>query len=94
MGKQTQAKGKQEPKTPASEKQEPAPGRASSGSLQRVAAPREAAAPQSPAMGGASPSREQIAVRAYHLWESQGKPEGVDCEHWFEAERLLRAKAR
>jgi len=88
MAKQSQIKGKQEPKTPASEKRDPAPSRASSGSLQRVATRH------SPAAGGESPSHEQIAVRAYQLWEAQGKPAGTDRENWFEAERLLCTEAR
>lgn len=89
MAKPTQIKGKQELKTPANEKRELAPARASSGSLQRVTTPSEAATPHSPAMGGASRSHEKIRVRAYQLWEAQGKPVATDSEHWFEAERLL-----
>ncbi|MCF5705798.1 DUF2934 domain-containing protein [Pseudomonas syringae] len=26
---------------------------------------------------------------AYRLWEEQGKPEGMDFEHWLEAKREL-----
>jgi hypothetical protein len=40
---------------------------------------------------GGSPTFEQIAVRAYQIWEAQGRPNGSDQEHWFEAERQLRA---
>ena len=95
MAKQTQIKGKQEPKTPVSDKHELAPARPSGGALQRVATPKDAASPHSPAMGAASrPPHELIAERAYQLWEAQGKPAGTDREHWFEAERLLRAKSR
>jgi hypothetical protein len=36
------------------------------------------------------PSRERIAVHAYHRWLSRGKPIGTDWEDWFEAERQLR----
>jgi hypothetical protein len=35
--------------------------------------------------------REQVANRAYGLWEARGKPDGMDREDWFEAERQLRA---
>jgi Protein of unknown function (DUF2934) len=27
-----------------------------------------------------------IAIRAYEIWESQGRPHGLDWAHWFEAE--------
>ena len=37
-------------------------------------------------------SHEQVANRAYELWEAQGKPEGADRKNWYEAERQLRAK--
>lgn len=35
---------------------------------------------------------EQVANRAYGLWEARGKPDGTDREDWFEAERRLRAE--
>ena len=35
-------------------------------------------------------SEEQIAVLAYGLWISRGRPYGSDQEDWFEAERRLR----
>jgi len=38
------------------------------------------------------PSQEQIAARAYQLWEAQGKPEGSNQKSWFAAERQLRAE--
>lgn len=40
------------------------------------------------------PAHEQIAVRAYHLWEVQGRPDGCDKEHWLEAERQLQTESR
>ena len=33
---------------------------------------------------------EQIAARAYSLWESAGYPDGRDQEFWFAAENELR----
>ena len=33
---------------------------------------------------------EQIAARAYTLWESAGYPDGRDQEFWFAAESELR----
>jgi len=36
-----------------------------------------------------SPSRERVAIHAYHRWLSRGEPIGTDWEDWFEAERQL-----
>ncbi len=36
-----------------------------------------------------SPTREQIARRAYEIFEERGRPEGCELEHWLEAERQL-----
>jgi len=33
-----------------------------------------------------------IALRAYHLWERAGRPQGRDREFWLEAEIQLRAE--
>lgn len=41
------------------------------------------------AAAGALPA-EQIAQRAYEIWQAKGKPAGQDQEHWFQAERELR----
>ena len=35
-------------------------------------------------------AREQVAILAYELWESNGRPEGTDLQDWFRAERHLR----
>jgi hypothetical protein len=35
-------------------------------------------------------SREDIAQRAYELWERDGRPEGKAFDHWQQAEVLLR----
>ena len=40
-----------------------------------------------------SPSSEQIAIRAYHLWLTRGQPVGTDRDDWLEAERQLAASA-
>jgi hypothetical protein len=33
------------------------------------------------------PSRIQaIRQRAYAIWETAGRPDGRDCEHWLQAE--------
>lgn len=36
------------------------------------------------------PRHEDIAHRAYHLYEAHGKENGHDQDHWFQAERELR----
>ena len=38
------------------------------------------------------PSGEEIAARAYDLWQAQGRPGGREQENWSEAERQLRAE--
>lgn len=37
-----------------------------------------------------SPTYEQIAERAYYIWESRGCPWGQSLENWLEAERQLK----
>jgi hypothetical protein len=32
-----------------------------------------------------------IAVRAYEIWETQGRPDGRDREHWLQAAAELAA---
>ena len=34
-------------------------------------------------------SQDQIAQRAYEIWDSKGRPYGLDQEIWFEAKRQL-----
>lgn len=38
----------------------------------------------------AEPTTEQIAQRAYEIYQSRGGTEGQDFEDWLEAERQLR----
>ena len=38
-------------------------------------------------------SQEQVSLRAYQLWELEGRPHGRDQAHWFEAEREIQALA-
>lgn len=40
------------------------------------------------------PDLERIRVRAYQIWEEQGRPEGRDHEHWQQAERQLQVEFR
>jgi hypothetical protein len=35
---------------------------------------------------------EDIARRAYELWEAEGRPEGSDLRHWLQAEQELSAR--
>ena len=37
-----------------------------------------------------SVSHDEIARRAYELWEQDGRPENEEYRHWLEAERQLR----
>lgn len=41
---------------------------------------------------GAHPTHEEIAVRAYEIYEASGRTEGRDGDHWLEAERELKQK--
>ncbi len=33
---------------------------------------------------------DQIARRAFEIWDKEGRPEGKDQEHWLQAEEGLR----
>jgi hypothetical protein len=67
--------------------------RAAAGSGSAAApVPEGPASPGGPGHG-AGLTREQIAVRAYQLWEARGRPAGTDQEDWFEAERQLQGQA-
>src|SRR5262249_11985054 len=37
-----------------------------------------------------APTHEEIEIRAYAIWLSEGSPGGRDRDHWFAAERQLR----
>jgi len=38
------------------------------------------------------PTHDEIAVFAYHLWESEGRQDGRDAEYWFRAQEQLCAR--
>jgi hypothetical protein len=38
---------------------------------------------------GQAPTHEEVAMRAYYIWEQEGKPQGRDVEIWKLAEREL-----
>ena len=42
---------------------------------------------------GDTPPEAKIAVRAYEIWQESGCPEGKHEEHWYRAERELRARS-
>jgi hypothetical protein len=35
---------------------------------------------------------EQIAARAYEIWQQEGKPQGRETEHWLRAEEELNSQ--
>ena len=37
-----------------------------------------------------APTPAEIALRAWQLWEQEGRPEGRDVAHWLQAEAQLR----
>ena len=59
-----------------------------------VAKPTPAQAVPVPSAERPRPSHERIAVRAYELWVAQGRPEGTQLTHWFDAERQLLSEGR
>jgi len=36
------------------------------------------------------PSQEDVAIRAWEIWEQEGRPEGRSAEHWNRAQEELR----
>ncbi len=48
------------------------------------------AAPVAPSKPSRTVAQEEIAARAYQLWEASGRRDGEDRAHWFQAERELR----
>jgi hypothetical protein len=50
-----------------------------------------AKSPASGATAKAAPTAEQIAARAYAIWQETGCPEGCEQEHWYQAEAELSA---
>jgi hypothetical protein len=39
-----------------------------------------------------APSEEQIRIRSYHLWESEGRQDGKSQEYWLRAKAELEAE--
>jgi hypothetical protein len=45
-----------------------------------------------PAVPALEITSDQIARRAYFIWEQQGRPAGKEREHWILAEQQLKAE--
>jgi Protein of unknown function (DUF2934) len=54
-------------------------------------APKQQRAAQPPV---SSPDLDRIRMRAYQIWEQEGRPHGRDEDHWREAERQLEVEFR
>lgn len=61
--------------------------------LPPAAIPRKVPVSLSTVAEAPSPAHEQIAARAYQLWEVNGRPAGTDLENWLQAEQLLHVEA-
>jgi len=57
-----------------------------------ITAPRRAVTKPSPAPTGLKIGHDLIAQRAHEIWLKQGCCHGQDQQHWFEAERQLKAE--
>ncbi|MEM7682560.1 MAG: DUF2934 domain-containing protein [Planctomycetota bacterium] len=56
----------------------------------RPAVAAEAVKPKAPSPLKLAPvivDRDEIAARAYAIWETLGRPQGQDFDHWRQAER-------
>jgi hypothetical protein len=42
---------------------------------------------------GPAASQDQIARRAYQIWEQTGRPAHRELEHWLQAERELQSRS-
>ena len=54
--------------------------------------PRRAGTKPQPATAGVRIPHDLIAQRAHEIWLKQGCCHGQDQQHWFEAERQLKAE--
>ena len=93
MSKNTHNKRQQTEKTPTSRENHLASAQPGSGEVQRGRFIGKVSAPDTNVAEHSRPSHEQIALRAYHLWEAHGRPAGTDQDDWFQAERLLREES-
>ena len=49
--------------------------------------------PERLAVAASEGLRQQIADRAYVLWEQEGRPDGRDVDHWLRAEAEIAVAA-
>jgi len=49
---------------------------------------------KAPSPPRSAPTPEQVAALAHALWIDRGRPEGMDLDHWVEAERQLKSDVR
>jgi hypothetical protein len=88
MGKQTPRQG---PSFQAPPKAAPSKATPTKTTSPPAAVPAWAEPTGTAARDPSAPSHEEIEIRAYAIWLSEGSPEGRAQENWFEAERQLRA---
>ena len=51
---------------------------------------KKSAARAASASSVTEPTQEEISICAYLIWEQEGRPQGRDIEHWYQAETQLR----
>jgi hypothetical protein len=93
MSKKRPNKGKQREKLPTSPENHLASAQPASREVQQGTLKGAVCVSHSKVFEGTRPSHEQIAARAYHLWETYGRRAGTDRDDWFQAERLLLAES-
>lgn len=54
---------------------------------------KAAPAPATASPAASVPGRDPVAERAYEIWVESGRPQGKDQDHWFQAERELKARS-
>jgi hypothetical protein len=68
----------------------PSPNSRESGTTKPTQAPVASATLRTPAKKAkTASSQEEISMKAYEIWLSQGRKQGFDQEHWFQAEMQL-----
>jgi hypothetical protein len=58
----------------------------------KAAAPAKAATKPAPAAGGPDPTPDEISIRAFEIYVSEGCQPGNDLENWLRAEQELRSQ--
>ena len=43
-------------------------------------------------LGGVEPTSDEIGLRAYFIWEREGKPQGREQQHWLQAVAELKTE--